>query len=614
MDSSNIYEALDSKTKEIRILTLRSCQHNRNSQLDEQKIVCVLENTSLEGAVEYMALSYAWENGSRAQAISISGTERLVSANLVDALRQLRNESDDVVLWADQLCINQNDPAEKASQIQIMGSIYKNAVQVISWVGIAADDSDLVLTTLHRIERHYFSPEKSGILSSIIQDLEKSTSHDQIWDKSRILDNLRTAFPAFAARRYWTRLWMLQEFVLAKNVLVMCGSKTMPDLAFKNAWEVLGRAANKPDRFIPGSEIVAIAETWSHDSKWWDSWLGLKRLIAAREDYHMERPLNKSYDIMDSDLFDVMFKTLTTFSGQTTMSCSDPRDRVFSLLGLATDSHRFGHFPDYTKSTESTYEELARNFIQLGHVDTFSLCQEDPTRRKRKMASWAADWSLKIRLPLWGKLYLNASQDWHLDSAPSFLDDNSIVMSGTCVGTIQSHGPRWSQEVPLTLPQIQTFLQQLSAFCNRSNGIHANNKERLCAQTAAPAALAYLQSGKRMLKQYREMLNRLDGIANLSDEPEPQIIIEGPSTYERELQRQVFRCPFITENGYVGIAPPYIQEGDCVCIFPRARMPYILRPESENNAFRLVGGAYVHSIMHGEFFEAEREVQTFNIV
>jgi hypothetical protein len=105
IDCCNIYKALDSTKSEIRILRLRSRQHNRDSRADERKIVCVLENMSLEDAVEYTALSYAWENGFDSQEISISGHERLVSANLVAALRQLRNESDDVVLWADQLCI-----------------------------------------------------------------------------------------------------------------------------------------------------------------------------------------------------------------------------------------------------------------------------------------------------------------------------------------------------------------------------------------------------------------------------------------------------------------------------------------------------------------------------
>jgi Heterokaryon incompatibility protein (HET) len=184
-------------------------------------------------------------------------------------LRQLRNEFDDLVLWADQLCINQDDYAEKASQIQKMGSIYKKARRVIAWLGIPANDSDLVFTTLRQIDKHHNLSLKTGLLSGIARELEQTTSnsHDRIWDATKILETLRTALPAFAARRYWTRLWVLQEFVLATNVLIMCGSKIITDISLGNAWEILGKTANNPDD-IAGretsttSDIIAIADTW----------------------------------------------------------------------------------------------------------------------------------------------------------------------------------------------------------------------------------------------------------------------------------------------------------------------------------------------------------------
>ena len=126
----------------------------------------------------------------------------------MDALRQLRKESDDLVLWADQLCINQDDYAEKAEQIQKMKSIYERATRVIAWLGVSANDSDLVFTTLHRIANYRDSSSESSILSYIAREHEQTTSnsHDQIWDAAKVLDILRTALPAFTARPYWTRL------------------------------------------------------------------------------------------------------------------------------------------------------------------------------------------------------------------------------------------------------------------------------------------------------------------------------------------------------------------------------------------------------------------------
>jgi hypothetical protein len=161
----------------------------------------------------------------------------------MDALRQLRSDSDDIVLWADQLCINQDDYAEKASQIQKMGSIYKRARQVISWLGVSVNESDLVFTTLRQIDMHHTISLKTSILSDIAREMEQTTSssHDRIWDETKVLDTLRTALTAFIARNYWRRLWVLQEFVLATNVLIMCGSETITDISLRNAWEILGK-------------------------------------------------------------------------------------------------------------------------------------------------------------------------------------------------------------------------------------------------------------------------------------------------------------------------------------------------------------------------------------
>jgi len=70
------------------------------------------------------------------------------------------------------------------------------------------------------------------------------------------------------------------------------------------------------------------------------------------------------------------------------------------------------------------------------------------------------------------------------------------------------------------------------------------------------------------LMQYREVFKRLEELTNLPDECYPELDVQHSSIYERELWRQFQTCPFITDNGYIGIAPPYIQEGDCISSFP----------------------------------------------
>lgn len=54
-----------------------------------------------------------------------------------------------------------------------------------------------------------------------------------------------------------------------------------------------------------------------------------------------------------------------------------------------------------------------------------------------------------------------------------------------------------------------------------------------------------------------------------------------------------------TEKGRLGWAPEAAQEGDLICIFHGAKVPYVLRPCEDGN-YILLGAGYLHGMMHGE--------------
>jgi hypothetical protein len=617
-----VYRVLDGSRDEIRLLRLKSKQYNHDIQKDGETIICSLENKSLRAAGEFIAISYTWENGCENQEIYLSGHGRLASANLVDALRQLRKETDDVMLWADQLCINQADPTEKAAQIQKLTDIYQQATTVIAWLGSSADDSDLVFIILRQMSNSHTMSLNTCLLSEVSRELGEveSDSKKRDWDQVMILDALGKALPAFSSRRYWSRLWVLQEFVLATNVLVMCGSETLTDVALRKSWKMLGKAlkhtyggAHKRD-LSEKLNVMAIADIWRNNPMWWDAWLGIDRLISQRTEYHTRRQRRESHHVFDRILFMVMYRTLTTFSGQISMACSDPRDRIFSLLGLATDQQEFDHFPDYTRNAESVYEEIAEKFILQGHIDLLSFCQEDVNHRERNMATWAVDWSMKIRIPVWGKLPINSSHNWDVTLAPSIQDDNTIVVNGTFVGKINAHGGAIPKDKPMSRFQMRLFLQTLSAFCNRSTLIPSKEKIFACSQIAAPTAAAYLGDKNWMVGEYLAMLKDLEDSPPLPDEYEEILDVENMSRYETELRLQLFKCPLIMDTGHVGIAPPYILKEDVICIFPGGSTPTILRPCPGGDKFMVIGTAYIHGIMNGEYFNAQRRVRSFSLV
>jgi hypothetical protein len=81
------------------------------------------------------------------------------------------------------------------------------------------------------------------------------------------------------------------------------------------------------------------------------------------------------------------------------------------------------------------------------------------------------------------------------------------------------------------------------------------------------------------------------------------------------------RCFAVTEKGYMAIVPPGTKEGDMVCIFMGAQVPFIIRPrpvqteECEGlileQSYALVGECYVHGMMDGEGLSQGADVQKF---
>jgi len=119
---SPIYTAL-SGTREIRLLRLDRTQHLTDD------IHCTLHHANLDEDPHptYSTLSYVWGDPTITTSITCNGKPINITANLANALRRLRQLEPDkpTIIWADALCINQQDIPERNHQVTIMNAIYK---------------------------------------------------------------------------------------------------------------------------------------------------------------------------------------------------------------------------------------------------------------------------------------------------------------------------------------------------------------------------------------------------------------------------------------------------------------------------------------------------------
>lgn len=109
----------------------------------------------MSAADQYQCLSYAWEGVTAAKAILCDGRCLLIPENLESALKRIRERLKPPnaftnTVWADAICINQVDDAEKSQQVAMMGDIYTLSHCLIIWLGEAFQSSmDNVQEALH---------------------------------------------------------------------------------------------------------------------------------------------------------------------------------------------------------------------------------------------------------------------------------------------------------------------------------------------------------------------------------------------------------------------------------------------------------------------------------
>lgn len=167
-----------------------------------EDLSCDITTVNLADRPSYEAVSYTWANSkgdvSLTSEIRCGGTTIAITKNCEAALRRLRLQGRNRRLWIDAICINQNDTEEKNHQVRLMSTIYSNAAQVLSYLGV---EPAQVTNQLRRV-------------INFLQDKTWSISNEPSGK-----ENLLT----FLGLPYFDRVWIMQEVGLAQLVTLVIG-------------------------------------------------------------------------------------------------------------------------------------------------------------------------------------------------------------------------------------------------------------------------------------------------------------------------------------------------------------------------------------------------------
>lgn len=174
---------------------------------------------------DYQCLSYTWD-GPRADdideswlkpqfTININGFEFFIQRNLHDAMLHLRTLGILGPLWIDALSINQTDESEKNIQVARMNHIYGNAAGVVAWLGTEDDRTITILKTLEKIGM----TDEDVMSQNALEKVHKSLT-EGLFDDTDLTDILELSLRF----NWFTRIWIVQEMVLASSLRFICGT------------------------------------------------------------------------------------------------------------------------------------------------------------------------------------------------------------------------------------------------------------------------------------------------------------------------------------------------------------------------------------------------------
>jgi hypothetical protein len=318
-------------------------------------------------------MSYVWGKAASTDFISIDGVKHPIRLNLAAGLRQLRarlsSQQQVISVWADAICINQNSIEERNHQVPLMRAIFSECESAFAWLGDSDESSDLAMDCIVRLDQ-FVQKGMVGCASFLWMLVQEKF----FWDVEPWI-----AVTKLLKREFWYRVWIYQEVVLPKNLIIACGTKALPWNSF--------RALNGMRIFRGGSD---------------DSRKLVRRHFSHLDSYVRDEITNfcdTLHPIFDHKVYFDNGRRLTLFEllAETIhLRSTDPRDKIYGLLALNQGS---GINPDYSKTVEEVYTGFARTMLldNLAYLRFSGLSARDSDKALTNFPSWVPHWESMSR-------------------------------------------------------------------------------------------------------------------------------------------------------------------------------------------------------------------------
>lgn len=557
----------------------------------------------IHSAQRYTALSYAWGTAPEEEDAICNGASYRLSRTLGRALRGIHTHTTTAWLWVDAICINQADDAEKAHQVAGMGALYASADRVVIWLGDAADDSALACALLPELtDRIWALTEDSGGWkprgTGDIVARGLPPPEDRLW---------RAAFLLYS-REWFQRLWIVQEIVLARECVFVCGRG-------KLGWDVVVNFAVATSKSVFVGNIAGL-HVRAMGERAYRSTVGIR---LVRNAWRLQRGLEEGGS--EGDGLQAVMDVMQSQGAYLEV------DYVYAVRGMLSEALRGQVVVDYS-------EEVKRNYGMV-HARFFKQCLERlrdwpslhfPPATHADVPSWCPPWGSG-----WNNRYLpmvgcRAGRPTPSSKGLELASDEGEVgilhIAGVSVDTVR-------EIVPLDLRyDEETHVLHTGAILRCIKDCLARVPDGADARQALPGVLigqcGWLETSAFSSPPDGDLLDSLFAFleplaANEEHEGEEgyapvnldtaEYILDEHRFWRAYLNLIMVRWPdrsfALTTMGRLAMVSCETKPGDTVCVFLGATLPQIVSRKEDDVYWRYIGPGVVDGIMNGETFDKD---------
>jgi hypothetical protein len=222
---------------------------------------------------------------------------------------------------------------------------------------------------------------------------------------------------------YWSRVWIIQEVVLAPKAKIYYGKHILPFSFANNAQVILTH------------HYYGCCARWgvNANGSQWTVWTQLVEKMISIGHIRELKIASTLSNHNDSGKHLTMYKILKNRS--ISSKASDLRDHIFGQLGLVKDWRGYKIMPDYSLTTAQVYTQATFKMLeQENSLEPLTRCE---IGGNLQLPSWVPDWSYK-------PLFASYPYPWDLYNAVGIEPPSPSLHSSSILRLRSMHVVTWS--------------------------------------------------------------------------------------------------------------------------------------------------------------------------